>query len=159
MLALGWVEATADRYLAMCAAFGFTPCTFTPVSWVSEKGWRVVDIAAVMRSGEMILSSGVTAPVWWREDTPVVCFPMRVRDLLVVPVLNFGTEPEVAITVDTEASGMRVGGRVQLVDPFAVGQDLDLGTRPPGDTATFRLEVAPGFQGMRLLVLGDHELL
>ncbi|HJN17887.1 MAG TPA: hypothetical protein QGH10_20470 [Armatimonadota bacterium] len=159
MIALGWSKATEECYLALCAAFGYTPCTFGPISWVSEKGWRVVDVADAMRRGEMILSSEITSPVWWREDTPVVCFPMRVGDLLVVPVLNFGTEAEVSVTVDVKASGMDVGDQVWLVHPFAKGQDKDLGTRPPGDKASFALPVEPGYAGLRLLVLGDHRLL
>ena len=148
-----------NRYLAMCVAFGFTPATVNPVSFIGDKGWRAIAVAYAMRRGEVIPSSQVTAPVWWRDDTPRVCFPVRVGDLLVVPVMNFGSDPQVEVTVALKAAGMKVGSHAWLVDPFVSGRDQDLGRRPAGPNATFQLEVPTGFGGTRLLVLGDHKLL
>ena len=156
MLPLYWADE--DRYLAMCVACGFTPCTSGRVSQISAKGWRAIDVASAMRPGEMILSSQVVSPVWWRDDTTTVAFAERVGDLLAVPVLNFGTTDDVQVSVNTRAAGMKLGDKVWLVNPFATGRDEDLGARPKGDMATFRLKVPPGFGGLRLLVIGGHKL-
>ena len=163
MLPLYWNDET--RYLALCIAFGFTPCTSGTVGGWDERVWRALDCAYAMRGAELVLSSRAVAPVWWRPETPaaeraVVCFAQRVGAALVVPVLNFGTTERVRVTVDRAETGLGRDLSAWLVHPFDTGADEALGPQPAGaGKLAFDLVLPTGFAGLRLLVLGAQPLL
>jgi len=163
MLPLYWSDET--RYLALCVAFGFTPCTSGTVGAWDERVWRAIDWAYAMRRAELVLSSRAVSPVWWQEAAAgrpgdVVCFAERVGKAVVIPVLNFGPTPDVRITVDGAEAGVPDGAQGWLVHPFENGADESLGPRVPADgRLDFTFSVPPGFAGLRLLVLGREPLL
>lgn len=164
MLPLFWSDER--RYLALCVAFGFTPCASGRLGGWDESVWRAIACAYAMRRAELVLSSRAVSPVWWRESASgqagdVVCFAERVGEAVVVPVLNFGpTGGPVRVTVDCAEAGVAPGAHAWLVHPFETGADEDLGEpQPVGGRLTFALNVPTGFGGIRLLVLGRRPLL
>jgi len=158
MLPLYWSDET--RYLALCVAFGFTPCTSGRVGGWEERVWRAIGWAYAMRRASLILSSRAVSPRWWEGRSPVVCFAERVGDSIVVPVLNFGPSEKVRIVVNRAAAQVEGGAKAWLVRPFESAQPEPL-ARPSWrrGEATFELPVPPGFGGLRLLVLGKRGLL
>jgi len=163
MLPLYWSDET--RYLALCVAFGFTPCTSGTVGAWDERVWRALDCAYAMRRAELVLSSRAVSPIWWQEAArgaagEVVCFAERVGEAVVIPVLNFGQAPEVEVTVDVAEAGVPAGARSWLVHPFENGADEGLKPQQAADgKLRFALRVPTGFAGLRLLVLGREPLL
>ena len=159
ILPLYWRDE--KRYLAMCVVCGFTPCVSGQVGQWAPDVLRAIDVAYAMRRGEMVLSSRATRPVWWKDDTPVVCFAEKVDDKIVVPILNFGTEQAVDIVVNCAEAGIADRQlKAWLVHPFEVSADEEITAPPEVDRERhFRLSVPHGFDGLRLLVLGDAPLL
>ncbi len=99
--------------------------------------------------------------MWWKDDIPVVCFAEQVGKNIVIPVLNFGDNENVEITVNCAEVGI-AGQHLKawLVHPFEMGADEALQVPEEVDQKMhFRLAVPRGFAGLRLVVLGDTPLL
>lgn len=154
MLPLYW--SNDDKYLALCVAFGYTPCTSGRVGGWDERVWRAIDCAYAMRRAELILDSAVVSPVWWRDGGDVVCFAERVGGAVVVPVWRFSPAERTVVTVNVLAAGLPERVPAWIVDPFDAANDQDLGELTAADgTLRFELSLPPGFGGLRLIVLGE----
>jgi hypothetical protein len=157
MLPLYWSDET--RYLALCIAFGFTPCTSGRIGAWDERVWRAIGWAYAMRRAKLILTSRAVSPRWWEGNTTVVCFAELVGENTVVPVLNFGQTEKVRIVVNRIAAQVKLGSTAWIARPFESGQPEPLPMPDwKNDEATFELQVPPGFGGLRLLVLGRSGL-
>ncbi|MBI3921305.1 MAG: hypothetical protein HY318_07810 [Armatimonadetes bacterium] len=158
VLPLYWSDHT--RYLALCIAFGFTPCTSGKVGGWDDSTWRALDCAYAMRAARLILSSSAVSPVWWKDSTSVVCFAEKVGEVTVVPVLNFSDAEKVQLTIDCKKASVPPGAQAWIVHPFETGKDEALPLlRPAEGKLVFDLTVPRGFEGLRLLVLGKQNLL
>lgn len=148
-----------DRYLAMCIAFGFTPCGEVGPE-KPEATWRAIEAAWQMKQARLIYHSAATSPVWWRDGVPIATFAMRRGQEIVVPVLNFGDREEVEVTVDLEAVGVRpkkplaatsyqplLSADLQLVEP----------AKWSGGKATFKLKVPLSWRGITLLTMNKNQ--
>jgi hypothetical protein len=144
-----------DRYLAMCVAFGFTPCGDVSVE-KPEATWRAIEAAWRMKPGRLILNSAATLPVWWRDGGSVVSFAERVGDDVVVPVLNFGDAEQVEVTVDVVAAGIKTGKaiRTEVYRPLMAAETEIVKPRSTGyGKMTFDLRVPKSWRGLTLLTL------
>lgn len=157
ILPLYWADHY--RYLALCIAFGFTPCISGRVGGWDDSTWRALEVAFAMRTARLILSSRVVSPVWWRDNTPIVCFAEKVGDATVVPILNFSDHEKVSLTVDGKEAQVPASSQAWIVHPFESGKDEPLGLPTPIE-GRFRFELAVpyGWEGLRLLVLGKQQL-
>jgi hypothetical protein len=150
-----------DRYLAMCIAFGFTPCGDVSVE-KPEATWRAIDAAYRMKLGRLILNSAATSPVWWRDAGSVVTFAERVGDDVVVPVLNFGASSQgelpdqIEVTVDLAAVGIRSAKPIRA-ETYRPLLSATIETVQPRSTdhgkLTFDLTVPKSWSGLTLLTL------
>jgi hypothetical protein len=142
-----------DRYLAMCVAFGFTPCGELSAE-MPEATWRAIEAAWKMKPGNLILNSAATSPVWWRDGVPVVTFAERVGDQVVVPILNFGMEDTLEVDVDLEVVGLRQIAGATVYRPLQAPETTTVQAEAAQDgTARFRLNVPTGWRGITLLTL------
>lgn len=144
-----------DRYLAMCIAFGFTPCGEVGPE-KPEATWRAVEAAWQMKQARLIYHSAATSPVWWRDGVPIATFAMRRGQEIVVPVLNFSDREEVEVTVDLEMVGLRPEKPIEATfyQPLL---SADLQPIEPaklsGGKATFKLKVPLSWRGITLLTI------
>ncbi|MBC7287389.1 MAG: alpha-galactosidase [Armatimonadetes bacterium] len=146
-----------DRYLAMCIAFGFTPCGDAHYE-KPEATWRAIEAAYKMKAGRLIYDSRATAPVWWRDGVPVVTFAERVGREIVVPVLNFGESEQVAVVVDLRAVGLDKAGNVRATayQPLISAELKEIrGRRAGSDRLCFDLHVPVSWRGITLLTLSS----
>jgi hypothetical protein len=144
-----------DRYLAMCIAFGFTPCgDLSPEK--PEATWRAIEAAYEMKPGRLILDSDATSPVWWRDDVPVVTFAEQVGEAVVVPVLNFGTDDSVRLTVNLPNVGLDPGSvrGVSLYRPLVSSAIESRRVTPTGDRLELQLKVPTSWKGLTLVRMG-----
>ena len=133
MLPLYWRDE--PRYLALCVAFGYTPC----LSGIPQNGnynptqWRAIDAAYWMRRGRPVLTAGVVQPDWLTEPTDVVALPERLGDLAVIPVLSMGDVEQVSLSVSLEKLGLPTGAavRVRLYSPLQSAEVEDFGQVAP----------------------------
>ncbi|MCX7642733.1 MAG: hypothetical protein N2116_02845, partial [Armatimonadetes bacterium] len=144
-----------DRYLAMCVAFGFTPCgEISPEK--PEATWRAIETAYRMKRSRLIYNSDATSPVWWRDNVSVVTFALRLGKEVVVPVLNFGESEEVEVSVNLSAIGFSSarGVKATVYRPLISGERE---TVKPSSLSkgklTFKLKVPTGWKGITLLEL------
>ncbi len=144
-----------DRYLAMCMCFGFTPCG-DPSPEKPDETWRAIEMAWRMKPASLVLDSTATAPVWWRDEVPVVSFAERLGDEVVVPVLNFGEEPEVTLSVSLGAVGLVEDGPVEaeVYRPLLSAEMESLGrARPVEGRITLPVRVPPSWRGVTFVTL------
>lgn len=144
-----------DRYLAMCVAFGFTPCGGAEPDKPAST-WRAIEAAWRMKEAELVLNSAATGPVWWKDDVPVVTFAQRLADKVVVVILNFGDQETVSIWVDARAVGL--GGATRLLAEvyqplFSPDVRAISAQRSPDGRVHFRLKVPTSWRGVTLLTL------
>lgn len=161
MLPLYWQDE--PRYLAMCVAFGFTPC----LSGIPQGGdfnatqWRAIDAADWMRDGRPVLTSAAVSPDWLVEPTDIVAVPERVGPHVVIPVLSMGQEQQVTLRVVLAKVGLPEAApvHVRLYRPLLSGEVTNLGLlQPEGGTLSIALEMSTGWQGLTLVALGSEEL-
>ncbi|MCS7310138.1 MAG: hypothetical protein NZ741_07950 [Armatimonadetes bacterium] len=149
---LYWLDD--DRYLAMCIAFGFTPCG--DLSRRDERTLRAVRWARRMKDAQLIRRSDATAPVWWRDEVPVVTFALRRGDEVIVPVLHFGERNTVEVTVDLRAVGFS-GSRplqVTVTQPLIAEESRRVEPAAAGEgRARFQLQVPSGWRGITLITM------
>jgi hypothetical protein len=144
-----------DRYLAMCIAFGFTPCG-PPSADMPAATWRAIEAAWQMKPAQLVYSSAATAPVWWRDGVPVVTFAERRGDEVVVPILNFGAQERVRVAVDLSVVGLPTSRpvRATVYQPLLTSERVVV---QPTDThagrLTFDLAVPSSWRGITLLTL------
>jgi hypothetical protein len=147
-----------DRYLAMCIAFGFTPCGGASAE-MPEATWHAIEAAWRMKPGRLVLDSSATAPLWWREGVPVVTFAERVGADLIVPVLNFGEGEAVTVTVSPKAAGLTVARYgAEVTRPLVSATVEHPLSRTLGDgRLAFDLSVPTSWRGITLLWLRRSE--
>lgn len=144
-----------DRYLAMCIAFGFTPCGDVSPDMPAAT-WRAVEAAYRMKPAQLIFDSHATSPVWWRDDVPVVTFAERLGDEVIVPVLNFTQQDRVTVEVDLAAVGLDKTERLRatVYQPLLSAEISKIQGRPVGKhKLAFELLVPPSWRGITLLSL------
>jgi len=161
MLPLYWRDE--PRYLALCVAFGYTPC----LSGIPQNGnynptqWRAIDAAYWMRRSRPVLTAGVVEPDWLVEQTDIIALPERLGDLAVIPVLSMGDVEEVNLGLSLEKLGLAGGTpvRVRAYSPLQSAEVRDLGERAPQDgTLAVGLQMKTGWEGLTLVIVGDGEL-
>ncbi len=148
-----------DRYLAMCIAFGLTPCSGDVSLEKPEATWRAIEAAWRMKPGRLILNSAATSPVWWRDGGSVVTFTERVGDDVVVPVLNFGDAEQVEVTVDLAAAGLKPGkgGRAEIYRPLVSAEHQIVTPKATsGAKSTFEVRVPRSWGGITLLICSSR---
>ena len=144
------------RYLAMCIAFGFTPCG--DIGRRDQTTLRAVQVARRMKEAELIRRSDATAPVWWRDEVPVVTFALRRGNEVVVPVLHFGEGETVEVTVDLRAVGLAGNRplRATVTQPLISRESRRVEPVPAGaGKVRFRLQVPAGWKGVTLIELAQ----
>jgi hypothetical protein len=143
-----------DRYLAVCVAFGFTPCgDLSPEK--PDATWRAIEAAYEMKLGRLILDSDATSPVWWRDGVPVVTFAEKVGDGVVVPVLNFGADESVHLTVSLANVGLDPQARldVSLYRPLMAPETETRRVTPTGGRLQLDLKAPTSWRGLTLVRL------
>ncbi|MCS7224429.1 MAG: hypothetical protein NZ959_07725 [Armatimonadetes bacterium] len=144
-----------DRYLAMCIAFGFTPCgEISPEK--PEATWRAIEAAYRMKQSRLIYRSDATSPVWWRDEVPIVTFAVRLGKEIIVPILNFGDRQDLTVTVNLEAVGLQTTEPVEasLYQPLLSAEKFSVKAAVlEKDKISFRLKVPVGWKGITLLSL------
>jgi len=146
-----------DRYLAMCIAFGFTPCgDLSPDK--PEAAWRAIEAAYEMKPGRLVPDSDATSPVWWRDGVPVVSFAERLEDEVVVPVLNFGQDEAVELRVDLAKVGLEPRGLVEvsLYRPLLSPEQEVEQVAPKGEALSLELQVPLSWRGLTLVRLRNR---
>lgn len=161
MLPLYWRDE--PRYLALCVAFGFTPC----LSGIPQNGsfspaqWRAIDAAYWMRGARPVLTGGVVQPDWLAEDTDVIALPQRIGQFAVIPVLSMGEQERVRLSLSPGKLGLSVDAplRVRTQSPLRSAKLRDLGeVQPQEGKLAVELEMETGWEGLTLVILGEGDL-
>ncbi len=144
-----------DRYLAMCIAFGFTPCGDVSIE-KPDATWRAIEAAWRMKKARLIYNSSATSPVWWRDNVPIVTFALRLGKEIIVPVLNFSDNEQIEVTVNLGAVGLPLDKPVEAIiyQPLLSAEKISVKpTVSDKGKLTFKLKVIKGWKGITLLEL------
>lgn len=144
-----------DRYLAMCIAFGFTPCGDAHPE-KAPSTWRAIEAAFKMKRARLIYNSSATSPVWWRDGVPIVTFAQKLEEEVVVPVLNFSDREEIEVTIDLKAVGLSPKKHIKatVYQPLLSSDILPIEPiRMSDGKLSFKLKIPSSWRGITLITL------
>ena len=148
-----------DRYLAMCIAFGLTPCgDVSPER--PEATWRAIETSYRMKRAQLIFDSSATTPVWWRDGVPIVTFAQRLGKEVIVPVLNFSDREDVTVQVDLAAVGLQNAGPILATASqplLSASVETLSGKRTKPNRLAFKIKVPNSWRGVTLLTLAPSK--